>query len=191
MNKKELLKEIKGVFKPPKNEYYLGKLKFGTPYFYPINFERYILSFRVLKERSKEELKKYEEKFPYLKNSDQSKFSNLPMVRRNKNFIFKLFKKHIYVSMGFPVYVERTDLGWKYKYESVRFEWLPSFQIFFFNWQFCSWLIALDNNSDLYYEMILHYLKNSNKDIKKAKDTWGWVDFKSKESTWNNEYLIK
>jgi len=42
----KLRKEIEGVFKPPKNTYYLGKIKFGTPYFYPRNHNKTIISFR-------------------------------------------------------------------------------------------------------------------------------------------------
>ena len=55
MKLKELKKEIKGVFKPPKKRYYLGKLYYGTPYFYPINFNSTIVKIRKLKLRNDDE----------------------------------------------------------------------------------------------------------------------------------------
>jgi hypothetical protein len=39
-------KLVKGVFKPPKKSYYLGRLLYGTPYFYPWNFNSTILTIR-------------------------------------------------------------------------------------------------------------------------------------------------
>jgi hypothetical protein len=30
--------------------------------------------------------------------------------------------------------------------------------------------------------------KYNDGDAEKAKQTWGWVDYETKESTWNNEY---
>jgi hypothetical protein len=35
MKTKQLLQEIKGVFKPPKKRYYFGKLQHGSPYYTP------------------------------------------------------------------------------------------------------------------------------------------------------------
>lgn len=73
---------------------------------------------------------------------------------------------------------------------SPRYEWQPSFQIYFFKWQFCIFWNAPDGDNDLYYEMILWYLKYSNKDVNKAKETWGWINYNTKESTWNDKYLV-
>ena len=81
-------------------------------------------------------------------------------------------------------------MGWKDKFNSPRFEWTPSFQIWFFNLQFCIHWAAPDNNNDLYYETILWYMKYANKDIYEAEKTWGWINYETKESTWNKEYLI-
>jgi len=190
MKIKEIKREIKGVFKQPVRKYYLGKIRYGTPYFNPINFESWILSFRILREKSPEDRNKYALKYPHLKNMDVNKFSNLPMVRRNKDFIFKLFGKHIFLSIGYPIAIKWVQLGWKWKYDDVRYEWNPMFQIYFFNWQFViSWL-APDGDNDRYYEMILRYLKKCDKDIKKTEETWGWVDYKTKKSTWKKEYLL-
>jgi len=40
MKNKELINSIKGVFVSPKKNFYIGKLMYGTPYFYPINFNK-------------------------------------------------------------------------------------------------------------------------------------------------------
>lgn len=185
-----IIKEIKGIFKPPKKKYYLGKLKYGTPYFYPINFSSSIIKIRKLETRSNEEYQEYIKKYPYLKSSDKSKFKNLPMVRRSKDWIIKTIFGYFWIEIGYPIKIYTNDLGWKDKWNNPRFEWTPAFSIFFFNWQFCIFWIAPDGNNDLYYEMILWYLKYNNKDIKKAKETWGWQNCETKESTWNNKYLI-
>jgi hypothetical protein len=39
------LKDIKGVFISPKKQYYIGIIKYGTPYFYPRGFHPKIFSF--------------------------------------------------------------------------------------------------------------------------------------------------
>jgi hypothetical protein len=100
---------------------------------------------------------------------------------------FKLFNKEF--SYGWPIKIIKYDLGWKDKWDSPRFEWAPSFQIWFFKWQFCMWWIAPDKDNDSYYEQVLWYLKYSQKDIVKAISTWGWTNEK-KESTWKKEYQI-
>ncbi len=154
-----IIKQIKGVFILPKKQYYIGTLIYGTPYFYPWNFNRQILTIR--KQR--------------------------PLFLRCK--YFKLFGYEI--SYGWPIYVTWYGLGYKTKYDFPRFEWSPSFQIYFFKWQFCIFWNAPDDNNDLYYEMILWYLKYSNKDIDKAEYTWKWFETDSLKSTWNDKYLIK
>jgi hypothetical protein len=95
MKLKELLKGIKEVFKPPVKKYYIGKIQFGSPYFYPINFVKYIIYIRILKRRSEEAHNEYILSHPYNRNKFKAAFSNLPMVRRNKEWIFKIFGKDI------------------------------------------------------------------------------------------------
>ena len=83
MKLKELKKEIKGVFKQPKRKYYFGKIKFGTPYFLPINYLSSIIYIKKLK--LKPQVDKIDKKNSnYLKN-----YSKLPLVRRNKFWIIK------------------------------------------------------------------------------------------------------
>ena len=186
MKLKKLLKETKGVFKPPVKKYYLGKLKHGCPYFWPMNFNSSIISIRKLKLRSKENYSDYIKDKPWL----EKKFSNVPIVRRTKNWIVKIFSNYYYIAIGFPIIVHTNELGWKDKFNSPRFEWPPAFYIYIFKWQFCIWWNAPDKNNDLYYEMILQYLNYSNKDIVKAEQDWGWVDCETRLSTWNKDYLL-
>jgi len=185
------LKEVKRVFIPPKKKYYFGKLTHGTPYFYPMRFNSTIVSFRKLQLKSKEEVEKYEKDYPHLiKHNKNYRFKNLPMVRRSKDWIFRLFGNSYWLQIGWPIMIHTNDLGWKDKFDSPRFEWSPAFYIFFFKWQFCMWWGIPDGNTDRYYEQILWYLYYANKDIEKAEKTWPWQDFKTKKSTWDKTYIL-
>lgn len=186
-----LLKEIKGTFKPPVKKYYLGKLAHGTPYFWPMNYCPTIITFRKLEEKTQEEKENYNKQYPWLKIGDYHKFKNLPMVRRAKDWIFKLFGSYYWVQIGWPISIRTNELGWKDKFNSPRFEWTPAFYIFFFKWQFVIHWVAPDGNNDRYYEMILNYIHYCDKDIEKTKSDWGWIDSRTKLSTWNEDYLIK
>ena len=182
LNCKELIGD---VFIPLKRNYYLGRLAHGTPYFYPINFNSSILSFRKLILTPQEELDKYEN--PWIKES--KRFKNLPIVRRAKDKIFKIFNQYYWVEIGWPIMISKTELGYKDKFNSPRFEWNPSFQIYFFKWQFSIFWKPPVKNEDLFWEMVLWYNYYSDKDINKAKETWGWIDYNTKQSTWNDNYL--
>lgn len=187
MKIRELLKNIKGIFKPPKKRFYFGKLAYGTPYFYPINFSSSIISIRKLKLNTEEEYLKLNKERPWLK--ERNLYTNLPLSRRSKNWIVKFSKYHFWIEIGFPIMIKHVKLGWKWKFDSIRYECSPSFQIYFFNWQFVIIWEAPDGNSDLYYEMILWWLNGSNKDLQKAIKTWGWTNYETKKSTWNDDYL--
>ena len=89
-----------------------------------------------------------------------------------------------------PFKIHNGHLGWKDKFDTPRFEWSPSFQIYFFNWQFCIHWTAPIEDQDTYWEMVLWYLKYSDKNITKAEQTWGWKNYNTKESTWNKNCLI-
>jgi hypothetical protein len=112
--------------------------------------------------------------------------SHNPRFNRLKNFKIGSY----YIFYGFPITISKVSLGWKDKFNSPRYEWSPQYHIFMFGLQFAIFWNAPDGDNDTYYEMILHYLEYSNKDIKKAKETWSWVNGDTKQSTWNNKYLI-
>lgn len=185
----KLFKETKGVFKAPKKRYYIGKIVHGAPYFYPIGFVSTILKFRLLKLRDNDDMEKMVKDRPWIKKKDIM-FSNMPMARRSKDWIFNIFNNWYWLQLGWPIYIYWHGLGWKDKFDSPRFEWTPAFYIFFFNYQFCTHWCSPDGDNDKYYEMILWWKNYSNKDIVKAKKTWGWVDFQTKKSTWNDNFLI-
>jgi hypothetical protein len=197
MTLKELKKDIAGVFKPPVKKYYFGKLLHGAPYFFPINFNKNIISFRKIIKKTEEELNELQ--FHHMRKSEYYQYKNLPMVRRSKDWIFKLFGNYYWLEIGFPISIYYHGLGWKDKFESPRHEWNPAFYIFFFRWQFCIWWVAPPlekpikgyRDNDTYYEMILWYSRYCDKDIEKARSTWSWVDGVTKKSTWIDEYLIK
>lgn len=195
MKASEIIKETRGVFLSPVKKYYLGKLKYGTPYFYPMGFNETVISFRRLIEKTREEIEQENKQWPHFKDKLDRKFKNLPMVRRSKDWIFKLFNTYYWLQVGWPISICSGHLGWKDKFESPRHEWSPAFYIFFFKWQFAiHWVAPIEGDDHKYYEMILWYLKYSDKDLKKAEDTWGWVRTLkdgTKISTWNKDYLIK
>lgn len=184
----EILDQIKDVFKPPKKRLYLG-IASGYPYFLPINFLSTIISIRKLVPKTESQIKEYLERYPYFKDSKDAKYANYPMVNRNKYWIKNVFGSDYLIKIGWPIYVDTIQLGWKDKYDSPRFEWSPSFHIYFFWWQFSIFWNAPDGDNDQYYEQILWYLKYSNKDIVKAKESWPWVDSETKKSTWKDKYL--
>lgn len=183
MKLKELLKEINGVFVPPVKRYYFGKLQFGCPYFYPINYLSTVIRVRKLIPRTEESRKEYMNRYPYHKNKLEAIFSNVPMVQRNKHWLIKNY----YIEVGYPIMFKRTELSYKWKFDSIRYEWSPCVQFLFFGLQFCIWWNAPDNDNDRYYEQILWYI-HSGKNILKAEKTWGWCDMNG-VSTWNNKYL--
>jgi len=192
-NIKEIIRSIKGIKKSPfknlKVKYYFGKLKYGTPYFFPINFNPHIISIRKLELRTEEEYNEYLTKYPYEANTKKVKFSNYPLVRRTKHKIIKIFNKYYYVEIGWPINIYANLLGWKDKYGSPRFEWNPALYFHLFNLQFCIFFIPPINDIDLYWEMYLWYDKYCNRFLGKAKETWGWMDYDTKMSTWNDNYL--
>lgn len=187
----EIQKGIKGVFKSPIKQYYFGKILYHTPYFLPTDFNSNILFLRRLKLKSQEELTKSLETYPYYKNKlEDIMFTNLPMVRRNKNWTFKLFSNWYHIQIGWPFAIGNLELGWKDKFNSPRAEWNPMFYIFFFHWQFCiHWTEPTSEKyPDKYWEQILWYLCYSGKDIKKAEETWPWSC--EGKSTWSKKYLV-
>lgn len=179
MTIKEIKKAIDGVFLPPKRRIYIGNLYYGTPYYYPIGFNPNIIRIKRIYKRDNPE-----------SNKPRDLYRNLPMVRRCKYWIKTIFGKTYYIEIGFPISIKTIELGWKEKYGDPRFEWCPSFQINFFHLQLhIYWTAPIINeacNNDLYYEMILTYIKHKSD----AEANWGWIDYNTKRSTWCKDYII-
>jgi len=194
-NNMKIIKEIKkSPFKNLKRLFYFGKIIYGTPYFDPMNFVSTILFIRKLKLRTESEIQEYSKTNPFNKNHNRITYLNFQLVTRSKYRIVKLTKKHhFYVQYGYPLFIGKLDVGWKDKYHTPRFEWHPMFYIFIFKWQFVIKYVPdlKDNpfNETLYWEMYLWYRNYSDKDIEKAKDTWGWKDMGTKQCTWDSRML--
>jgi hypothetical protein len=184
----KILKEIKNSpFKPLKRRWYVGKIVHGTPYFYPRGFNSNIISFRKLELTPQEELDK-------LSNDWQrkaKKYKNMPMVRRNWDKIFQFMGNTYWMSLGWPISYREVDLGWKDKWDSPRFEWGPMRALYFFKWQICLFYKTPESDRavDTYWEMFLWWKYYSNEDLEKAESTWGWINYDTKESTWNKNLL--
>lgn len=176
-------------FKLPRLSIYFGPLKYGIPYFYPIGFVSTIIKIRKLKLLSLEEREEKNKRFPWKK--EENTFSNFPIVRRSKNYIFKLFNNYYFLQVGWPFKIGSVPLGWKDKFSSPRFEFPPMFYIFFFGLQLVITLKAPLGNPYKYWEQILWFLYYADKDIKKAKETWPWVDMDKNQSSWDDKYLLK
>jgi hypothetical protein len=106
------------------------------------------------------------------------------------NWIIELFNRYYWIQIGSPIKFKKLKLGWKDKYDTPRFEWPPAFYIYFFRWQFCIfWVSPTDDRTDKYYEQKIWLEKYCNNDYNKAKETWPWVDGKTKVSTWNDNFF--
>lgn len=185
----KIVKEVKeSPFKPLKREVYIGKLYYGCPYFYPRNYCPTIISVRRLKERTEQQRNQYIERHPYSQNVKELRFSNLPMVRRSKNFVKKLFGSWWYIEIGYPIMFYSHSLGWKDKYGTPRHEWSPAWYIFFFKWQIRV-NYTFGDNEDTYWEMFLWWRDYCGKDLKRAEDSWGWVDGYTNKTTWDKNNL--
>lgn len=185
----KILKAVKdSPFKPLVRKTYLGRIIHGTPYFDPQGFNSSIISFRKLKLTPQEEIDK-------LSNDWQRKakrFKNLPMARRCKDWTFKLFGNWYWLSIGWPIAYKEVELGWKDKWNSPRYEWGPYKVWNFFKWQYCIFYQPPTKNVDKYWEMYLWWrYYTEDRDIIKAKETWGWVNAETKVSTWDESFLEK
>ena len=93
------------------------------------------------------------------------------------------------------------DVLWKDKYDTPRFEQDPYIFISFFKWCFIIlWKLDMPHrDSSDYWEQAIWYLYYYNNisygcnepNIEKAKESWPWEDYYTKQSTWNDEFLIK
>lgn len=173
-------------FKSPTLRIYWGKLRYGTPYFFPMGFNRYIISIKKLNLRKSEEYEQRLAKMPYQANI--AKYTNWPMVRRSKYWVVNIFKTPYYITIGRPIAFYKVRLGWKDKFSSPRFEWAPTLGVIFFNWQLHIYLES-PGDFDNYWEQILWTEFYSDGCIKKAKKTWPWRDHETNKSSWDNKYL--
>ena len=109
----------------------------------------------------------------------------------------------LWVSRPAYIHIISNDVGWKDKNDTPRFEYPPYIWIRIFKinllWY---WDLPLHQKGILtedYWEQALWYLyyydnisyKCSKPNINKAKESWPWQDYKTKKSSWSDEFLIK
>lgn len=87
--------------------------------------------------------------------------------------------------------ISLSDVDYKYKYDTIRWEGDPSLDIILFRKIHLKWTLSWpwDMDNDHYWEQLLWTLNESKKDVEKAKETWPWRDGYNL-STWKN-YFIK
>ena len=114
----------------------------------------------------------------------------------------------LWVSEPAYIHIMSSDVYWKDKDDTPRFEYLPYIWIHIYKWNFV-WYWDLPDGIGYnpkvdciedYWEQVLWYLYFTNTisqgllnkpNIEKAKESWPWIDYKTKKSTWNNKFLIK
>ena len=102
-----------------------------------------------------------------------------------------------------PFMLVSSDVGWKDKYATPRFEHCPYFWIRVFKWNFI-WYWCWDNldtwhDDNQYWEQALWYLyyyKNTSQGhleeptLNKARESWPWIDCRTNKTTWDTKYEI-
>ncbi|MFA5207451.1 MAG: hypothetical protein WC428_02225 [Candidatus Paceibacterota bacterium] len=100
---------------------------------------------------------------------------------KKAKWVFQFYKSYCFKLI--PNF-RKNKLLWKDKFESPRCELIPQFR---FEWLWFGFYGAQGN--DEYWEQWLWLYKYCNGNIEKAKETWGWTDYYTKKSTWNELYV--
>ena len=82
-----------------------------------------------------------------------------------------------------PIYRSLPELMWKDKFDSPRCELEPYYK---FEWLWFGFR-AQHGTDDEWCQWLWVYEYNDG-DVEKAKNNWGWIDYNTKKSTWNDEY---
>lgn len=100
---------------------------------------------------------------------------------------------NIWCSKPAPIQIMVSDVGWKDKYRTPRFEYAPYIWIHLFGFNLIwYWSVHPHQQSfeDDYWEQLLWYLYyQSSPSIKDAKRTWPWQDCDTKKSSWKDEFI--
>ena len=126
----------------------------------------------------------------------------IPLQRR---IIFggkHIYYPFIYCPKPAKILIRCCDVMWKDKYDTPRYEGPPYIWIHLFglNLIFYWVLVNPELENDDYWEQALWYLyyyKTYSQElldkpnIEKAKESWPWQNYDTKESTWNDKFLVK
>ena len=119
----------------------------------------------------------------------------------------KFYPPFIYCPKPEKIFIKSCDVDWKDKWNSPRYEEPPYIWIHLFKYNWV-WYWRLPDSfgkpwiyTDDYWEQALWYLYyasyNRKKkgydelDINKAREKWPLTDCETKQSSWNNKFLIK
>lgn len=158
------IQDSKGIFTSPVKRYYFGKVKFGTPYFYPQKW-----------------------------NSTIIKISKT-VPKYNGNKVYKLFGYFIRIGkpvvwrkneLGWKDKFETPRFEWSPAFYLFFFKWQ------FCIW-WCAPDGDNDHYYEMLLWWRYYYKRYGSEkpNIKKAEEKWPWQDTKTKISTWNKNYII-
>ena len=98
------------------------------------------------------------------------------------------------------IHIMSVDVGWKDKFNSPRYEYPPAIWIHLFKLNLIwYWELSNEKYMDDYWEQALWYLyyygnisygRLNSPDIEKAKESWPWEDMRTKQSSWNDKFLL-
>lgn len=96
------------------------------------------------------------------------------------------------------IHIISSDVMWKDKYDTPRYEVPPYIWIHIWKINFIWWWEYSDKlgETDNYWEQALWYLfycdeyKMKKPDILAASNYWPWTDYETKITTWKNDYLL-
>ena len=160
-------------------KWYFGEIKHGTPYFFPrkwvkCNFEDGLKAWDKLGEHSQK---------AYLRSQTQQEWIEKYTKSHTKPIPIKYF--------GF----DYTSLGWKTKYDDIRFEWSPSISLVIFGKQLFISIIPKMRKTpedttirvDIYWEAYLTYKYRTDKT--KSKHERVEQTMKEYSCTWGNKEM--
>jgi hypothetical protein len=150
------LKWLKVLFTPfifPRVKFYIGKIAYGTPYFYPRKWVN------VTEKEAKADA---HEKFSRLVDLGKKPKTSL-WIEFYKSALKR--KKPVPKKFGYDL----VGLGYKTKWSDTdyRFEWNPIFSFVFFKYQFCIFPIVPEHNH--YWEAWLYYENHTDKNLSKKE----------------------
>jgi hypothetical protein len=168
------LKVLNSPFKPFKVKFYAGKIRIGVPYFYPRKW---------VKVNQADCLK--------LATENTQKKGHIHYGKDPNTLVdeYKNWTKPVPLKVGFSY----CGLGWKTKYDSIRYEWGPVLSFVFFGYQIALMIGFGERNAvDAYWESWLYYEYRTDKTKskrerieqckKEAPQIWTWHKDGSKET---------
>ena len=174
MNKFKWWKVYFSPFKIIIPRLYIGKVRYGTPYFLPRKWVPFT----------------YEDALnAAIKDSENKRHRNYGLAPESLAIEYLKYEKAVPKKIGFDF----VSLGWKAKWSSTdyRHEWNPIWSFVFFKWQIA--LIFNPVHTPHYWECFLYYSKDTDKNkskkerIKQAREEFPciWENAEGEIHYWN------